>query len=73
MVSLFFAGLREHTKKRISQSKRARAGSLANVDEPKVARTCVLLTFGLQMSCRPSLELRLFRFVSFSFSSLRFR
>ena len=30
------------TKKRIAQSKRARAGSLAIVDQPQVARTCIL-------------------------------
>ena len=29
------------TKERISQSKRARAGSLAIVDEPQMARTCI--------------------------------
>ena len=28
-------------KERIAQSKRARAGSLAIVDEPQVARTCI--------------------------------
>ena len=37
------------TKKRIAQSKRTRAGSLALVDQPHVARTCILGTFGLQM------------------------
>ena len=38
------------TKERIPQSKRARAGSLAFVDEPLVARICALRAFGLQMS-----------------------
>ena len=37
------------TKKRIAQSKRARAGSLALADSPQVARTCILQAFGLQM------------------------
>ena len=34
-------------KERIAQSKRARAGSLALVDYPQVARTCILRAFGL--------------------------
>ena len=55
------------TKKRITQSKRARAGSLATVDNLQVARVCILQAFGLQMSYRLSLVLRLFPFVSFSF------
>ena len=38
------------TKERIVQSKRARAGSLALVDYPQVARTCILRAFGVQMS-----------------------
>ena len=38
------------TKERIAQNKRARAGSLALVDQPQVARTCALRAFGLQMS-----------------------
>ena len=38
------------TKKRIAQSKWARADSLALVDWPQVARTCILRAFGLQMS-----------------------
>ena len=38
------------TKERIAQSKRARAGSLALIDWPQVARTCILRAFGLQMS-----------------------
>ena len=38
------------TKERIAQSKRARAGSLAVVDQPQVARTCDLRVFGLQIS-----------------------
>ena len=40
----------ERTKERIAQTKRARAGLLALVDEPQVARTCILRAFGLQMS-----------------------
>ena len=61
------------TKERITQSKRARAGSLALVDYPQVARTCALRAFGLQImtSWRLSLVLRLFCFASFS--SLCFR
>ena len=43
------------TKKRIAQSKRARAGSLALVDQPQVAGTCILPAFGLQMPWRRSL------------------
>ena len=35
------------TKDRIAQSKRARAGSLAIVDKPQVARTCILWAFRL--------------------------
>ena len=38
------------TKERIDQSKRTRAGSLALVDWPQVARLCILRAFGLQMS-----------------------
>ena len=37
------------SKERIVHSKRARAGSLALVDRPEVARTCALRAFGLQM------------------------
>ena len=33
------------TKERIAQSKRARAGSLAIVDEPQAVRTCILRAF----------------------------
>ena len=40
----------ERTEKRIPQSKRNRAGSLALVYEPQVARTCIIRAFGLQMS-----------------------
>ena len=54
------------TKKRIAQSKRTRAGSLALVDKPQVARTCTLRAFGLQISWRLSLALRLFCFASCS-------
>ena len=57
----------EKTKnKRIAHSERIRAGSLAIVDQPQVARNCILLAFGLQMTCRLSLLLRLFYFPSFS-------
>ena len=38
------------TKKRIAQSKRPRDGSLALVDSPQVARTCILRESDLQMS-----------------------
>ena len=40
------------TNGRIAQSKRARAGSLALVDKPPVARTCILRAFGLQIPWR---------------------
>ena len=33
------------TKKRIDQSKRARTGSLAIVDQPQVVRTCIIRAF----------------------------
>ena len=46
------------TRERISQSKRARADSLAIVDKPQVAGTCILRALGLQMSCHLSLVLR---------------
>ena len=36
----------------IAQSKRDRAGSLALVNQPQVARTCILRAFGLQMPWR---------------------
>ena len=55
------------TKERIAQSKRARAGSLAIVDKPQVARTCILRAFDLQMSCRLSLLLCLFCFHLYAF------
>ena len=35
------------TKERTAQNKQARAGSLAIVDKPQVARTCILPAFGL--------------------------
>ena len=53
-------------KERIAQSKRARAGLHAILDYPKVARTCILQAFGLQMSCRLFPVLRLSCFASFS-------
>ena len=37
------------TKEKIAQSKRARADSLALIDKPQLARTCILRGFGLQM------------------------
>ena len=54
-------------KERIAQSKWARAGSLALVDKPQVARTCILRAFGLQMYWRLSLVLRLFYFALLCF------
>ena len=54
------------TKERIAQSKRVRAGSLAIVDWPHVARTCILRAFGLQVSC--CLSLMLVCFVEFCFA-----
>ena len=41
------------TKEKIGQSKRVRAGSLAIVDKPRVARTCILraLCFANAMFC----------------------
>ena len=51
------------TMERIAQSKRARAGSLALVDQPQVSRTYILRAFDLQMPCRLSLGIRLFCFV----------
>ena len=57
------------TKNRIAQSKPVRAGTLAIVDYLQVAKTCTLWVFGLQMSCRFSLTLRLFYFVSCLFCS----
>ena len=36
-------------KERIAQSMQIRAGSVALVDKPTVARTCILRAFGLQM------------------------
>ena len=54
------------TKDRIAQSKRTCAGSLTIVDQPQVARTCILRAFGLQkMACPPFsgvVTLVLFRF-----------
>ena len=60
------------TKERISQSKRARAGSPAIVDKPQVARTCTLraiFLFADAILYCLSLALRFFLyfwFVSFS-------
>ena len=59
------------TRERIAQGKRARAGSLALVDHPQVARTFFLRVFGLQMSCHLSLVLRLFCFASLSYLCFR--
>ena len=49
----------ERTKGKIVRSK-----TLAIVDWPQVARTCILRAFDLQISCRLSLVLRLFCFAS---------
>ena len=56
-----------NTKERIAHSKRARAGTLALVDWPQVARTCILRAFGLQMPWCLTLVLRLFCFVLLRF------
>ena len=48
----------------IAQSKRVRVGSLAIVDQPQAALTCILRVFGLQMSGCLSLVFRLFCFLS---------
>ena len=42
-----------------------------DIDSPQVARTCILRAFGLQMSCRISLVLRLFCFVFVFILSLK--
>ena len=48
--TVIYPNVTGRTKERIAQSKRARAGSLALVDQPQVARTCILRgAFGLQM------------------------
>ena len=49
-LSVVYRKVTGRTKERIAQSKRARAGSLALVDQPQMARTCALRAFGLQMS-----------------------
>ena len=54
-------------QRRIAQSKRARAGPLALDDQPQVVQTYTLRAFGLQISCRLSVVLRLFCFVLFSY------
>ena len=59
------------TRERIAQGKRASAGSLALVDQPQVARTCILRVYCLQMSCHLSLVLRLFCFASLSYLCFR--
>ena len=58
------------TKERVAQSKRARAGSLALVDQPQVARTCccALRAFGLQIRCHDN-----FLWCYVCFVLLRFR
>ena len=63
--SLVCLNVTGRTKGKLVQSKRARAGSLAIVDWPQVARTCILRAFGLQISCRLSLVLRFFSFTWF--------
>ena len=57
------------TKKRIAQSKRACAGSLT-VDQPQVARTCILRAFVCRCHGVFSVVLRLFCFVLFFVSML---
>ena len=59
-------------KERLVQSKRARAGSLALVDKPQVARTCILRTFGLQIDAMTSFSGVTFVLFFASFSSLFF-
>ena len=59
------------TTKRTAQIKRARAGSLALVDSPQVARTCILRAFDLQMSLRLSLVLLRLFCIAFAFLSFR--
>ena len=62
------------TKKRIAQSKRARAGSPALVDYSQVVRTCILPAFRLQMPYGVFFSvLRLFVLFCFVFPSLCFR
>ena len=41
----------QRSKDMIAQNKRVRAGSLAIVDKPHMARTCILRAFGSRMSC----------------------
>ena len=55
------------TKERIAQSKRARVGSLATVDKPQVAQTCILGCFCLPMPLCLSLASSLFLFFWFSY------
>ena len=50
------------TKERIAQTKRARAGSLAVVDSPQVARTCILRADVVLSFSGVTLVLFLFRF-----------
>ena len=57
------------TKERIAQSKRARAGSLALVDSPQVARTCALRAFWFAdvMTSFSGVTFALFRFALLCF------
>ena len=64
--AVVYPNVTERTKDRLAQSKPVRAVSLAIIDYLQVARTCNLRAFGLQLSCRLSLVLRLFCFVSCS-------
>ena len=57
------------TKERIAQSKRARDGSLAIVDEPHVARTCILQEDVVMSFSGVTLDFVLFRFRLFVFRS----
>ena len=59
------------TKERITQSKRARVGSLAIVDEPEVVRTCIPRAFFV---CLPMSYCLFWRYTLFlSFVLFRFR
>ena len=56
------------TKERIDQSKWARAGSLALVDSPQVAQTCILRADVVLYFSGVTFVLRLFRFCLFAFT-----
>ena len=74
--SVIYPNITETAKERIAQSKRARAGLLALVDYPQVARTCILWAFGLQIDAITSFSgvtFVLFCVALLRFSSLCFR